>query len=659
MRCALFTLFIVLLAGFAQAEPIQDSSLSELEQRLDDIDTRLDQLARNTLRSGVGSIGHRSGDHQQPNALEWVQIDLKQAEPIDQIVLVPSIWRDTKSGFDADNFPVAFKIVAGIRPDTEGTVIASFSASDQLLPRIAPLIIPCATTASWVRLEATQLSPRAFDGDYSLDLAEILIFNGQENLALNQPVTTSSHNLDKRPGRAPRGLVDGFVPYLMDAAQGTQSLAFFKHYDSTIQPILKIDLGTLRTVTGVHLHSIDISDTIPQRFPSDFAMPRHLLIEGASQPDYSDAQVLIDHRIRSVFDTGPILMLTSPEIECRYLRLTALEPYIDTTYSGTPDSEILHGRIGFAEIEILSDGKNVAQGHLFSADLQLAPNRPLSALTDGRNLYGNILSPREWLNQLAERHELETERPLVAAELKRRYARQKSTVRIMRWLFALVAAGIIIAVLIERNIRQRAIYRTRQHIAADLHDELGANLHAIGMLGDLVEKAQSTPERLKKLLQRMREITDRTGRAARFCANMLEDEQRYVDVADNMRRTADRLTADLEHELSFEGESLLAQLSARKRIDLFLFYKECLTNIIRHSGATRVSTRFTINPKQLELIITDNGSGLNGDIPPSLKRRARLLGGQVATSHQPPSGTQIILQLRFKRRLRPSPISES
>ena len=60
----------------------------------------------------------------------------------------------------------------------------------------------------------------------------------------------------------------------------------------------------------------------------------------------------------------------------------------------------------------------------------------------------------------------------------------------MRWLFALDAAGIIIAVLIERNIRQRAIYHTRQHIAADLHDELGANLHAIGMLGDLMEKAR-------------------------------------------------------------------------------------------------------------------------------------------------------------------------
>jgi len=153
----------------------------------------------------------------------------------------------------------------------------------------------------------------------------------------------------------------------------------------------------------------------------------------------------------------------------------------------------------------------------------------------------------------------------------------------------------------------------------------------------------------------MREITDRTGRAARYCVNMLEDKQRFVDLAENMRRTAARMTADLDHELTFEGESLLTQLSARKRIDLFLFYKECLTNIIRHSSATHVTTHLTIHSKHLELIITDNGSGLNGDIPSSLKRRARILGGHVSTSSHQPSGTQIQLRLRFRRRLRSAP----
>ena len=69
----------------------------------------------------------------------------------------------------------------------------------------------------------------------------------------------------------------------------------------------------------------------------------------------------------------------------------------------------------------------------------------------------------------------------------------------------------------------------------------------------------------------------------------------------------------------------------------------------RHSGATEVSTKLSANSKQLKLIITDNGHGLNGEVPASLKRRARLLGGQVVSEKAEPEGTRIILKLNIRR----------
>lgn len=113
-------------------------STDELQQALATIDSELDSLARFSPRSGTGSIGYRSPHHSEANQLEWVQVNLPQASPIDQIVLVPAIWRDTETGFEADGFPVDFRIVAGTAADSTGTVIASFSEKDQLLPRIAP-----------------------------------------------------------------------------------------------------------------------------------------------------------------------------------------------------------------------------------------------------------------------------------------------------------------------------------------------------------------------------------------------------------------------------------------------------------------------------------------------------------------------------------------
>ena len=107
---------LLLLAGLppasgsavAQDTPALDldkASLSQLEARASAIDTELDELAHYSLRSGVGSIGYRSDVHLEAEHTEWVQIQLEADTPIDQIVLVPSIWRDTKAGFKADGFP--------------------------------------------------------------------------------------------------------------------------------------------------------------------------------------------------------------------------------------------------------------------------------------------------------------------------------------------------------------------------------------------------------------------------------------------------------------------------------------------------------------------------------------------------------------------------
>lgn len=63
--------------------------------------------------------------------------------------------------------------------------------------------------------EATILFPRIFDGDFDLQLAEIMVFRGQENIALHRPVLTPSVEENESKARRPQCLVDGFTPYLM------------------------------------------------------------------------------------------------------------------------------------------------------------------------------------------------------------------------------------------------------------------------------------------------------------------------------------------------------------------------------------------------------------------------------------------------------------
>ena len=179
-------------------------------------------------------------------------------------------------------------------------------------------------------------------------------------------------------------------------------------------------------------------------------------------------------------------MRNFPETHCRYVLITALE---DPTITSPKFPKKKISRIGFAEIEIFANHQNKALGRPVTADPDLhALDLTLQRITDGNNLYGEILPIRNWMDQLARRHDLEVERPQVAAELSRRYAQQKTTLKWSIWIIALLIGSGVILVLIEQILRQRAVFRTRERIAANLHDELGANLHAIGLLGDTAKK---------------------------------------------------------------------------------------------------------------------------------------------------------------------------
>ncbi len=634
--------------GFSGVELLGNGSVPDFEGRLEKIDRRLDDLARFSLQSGVGSIGYWSRPVEVADQPEWVEIDFEKEEAIDQVVLVPAIWRDTREGLKADAFPLEFRLIIINSENPEGREIASFGPEDGILPRIAPLIVPLpeGTTASKIRLEVTVMSPRIWDGRYVVQIAEILVFSGEENVALGQPVSTSSPQSSNSNSHSPQAAVDGFVPFLMDAASGEKSLAAVGNLEGVEPAVIEIDLKTPQVLSWLHLHRTDLSDSVPQAVPTDFGVPKRLLIEGATSPDFSDAVVLVDYRKHAVHDAGPIIMRRFPEARCRYVRFTAVEPY-----QGDSSGEMA-SQLGFAEIEIFdSEGKNVAKGSAVKTNYEMVNAERISgALTDGLNFHGEVLSIREWMNQLAERHELEQERPELVAELGRRYERQKDNLRNLGWLIALLMVSAVTVILVYRILQMRQIARIRERLAADLHDELGANLHTIGLLSDMADDERNSSSELSEMHRRIRSETVRSGVAVRHCADMLEAGELYNDLVGDMKRSAKRILAKHNHQFSHEGEANLLKLTPRQRSDLFLFYKECLVNASRHSGASEFRTELNVTPGKVSLTITDNGQGLpnasEDRIPPSLQRRAKLLGAKVSVESSSETGTKVNLKLK-------------
>jgi signal transduction histidine kinase len=624
-------------------EELKNQSTAQIEARLAEIDTELAQLPQFTPRSGAGNIGWISTPARDPSHSEWVEVELPTNSLIDQIILVPILWNDADTGPQADGLPAEFEVIAGNEGDTEGTVLARFSPEDQFLPRVAPMIIRFPSMqASWVKVRATQLSACARNGKYVFSLAEVMVFDGAQNVAQQQPVRTSSVVARGLiPSIYKDSLTDGFTPFLMNTP-GVQSNPFLARFPEDVPFSFIIDLGASYPIDAIRFHSVDVGEHFPNIYQLNYGIPQHLLIEGAEQADFSDAQQLLEYQPKSIYDAGPIIARNVPQSICRYIRLTVPLPYKELEVSASKRCVV-----GMAELEVISQGKNVAQGKTIR--FPPAPQRMFmshqQSITDGHNHFGTILPVKEWMEQLTRRHDLERERPLIAAELNQRYERQQVNLHRMIWVAALLTVCIVGSILIGRVLRQRAVLELRERITADLHDELSANLHGIGLLSDMAKDKITEQNTLNDILDRIRQLTERSGHAARHCGNLLEAQNLCDDLLEEMRRTSARLLADTNHEIHIKGEDAIARLSPHQRIGLFLFYKECLTNTIRHSNATQITTRLEADGKGLQMIISDQGQGTT-EIPPSLQRRAKLLRATLQVEVPPAGGTQITLRLR-------------
>jgi signal transduction histidine kinase len=87
-------------------------------------------------------------------------------------------------------------------------------------------------------------------------------------------------------------------------------------------------------------------------------------------------------------------------------------------------------------------------------------------------------------------------------------------------------------------------------------------------------------------------------------------------------------------------------------IAVYRIFQEALTNVMRHSKATRVDVKIGRNNNHLEFEILDNGVGFELKENKSktfgvlgMKERAIILGGDFKVENIKPSGTKIIVNI--------------
>jgi signal transduction histidine kinase len=203
-----------------------------------------------------------------------------------------------------------------------------------------------------------------------------------------------------------------------------------------------------------------------------------------------------------------------------------------------------------------------------------------------------------------------------------------------------------------RLLEQQAVLdKERARIAKDLHDDLGASMTQMTLVLELALQRRPEPDAVIGTVQ--------DGLiAAREAIKSLDAAVWAVNPANN---TLPELIAyigqfgmefmqqaGIRCELDLPDHPPERPVSAELRHSLFLIVKEALNNIVRHAQASEVRLQISITPAALDLLIADNGRGIEREPDDALadglrnmRQRAKELDAQFHIESAPGAGTKI------------------
>jgi len=151
----------------------------------------------------------------------------------------------------------------------------------------------------------------------------------------------------------------------------------------------------------------------------------------------------------------------------------------------------------------------------------------------------------------------------------------------------------------------------RRRIARGLHDSLGQYLVALKMNLDRMQA--SAPEQ-EQLVSESSDIVNRCLAETRTVSHLLHppllDESGLVSA---VRLYVDEFSRRSGIAADFQASPERMRLPSETEIALFRAIQEGLTNVHRHSGASSVEIRLTLDEKRVRLEIRDNGKGIPQD----------------------------------------------
>lgn len=197
----------------------------------------------------------------------------------------------------------------------------------------------------------------------------------------------------------------------------------------------------------------------------------------------------------------------------------------------------------------------------------------------------------------------------------------------------------------NRAKRQLELEKVRNHIARDLHDDIGSTLSSINIMSQLAMNGD-TKENLNKIAWHSSQMMENMSDIV-WSINPKNDTLEQVVL--KMKEFAFEILEPKEimHTFHLDNKLVQLKLDVEKRKNLFLIFKEAINNVAKYSEGSMVSISFFVKQHKIQLSIKDNGKGFNealakqGNGLINMKERASSMGGHLSLVSQHGKGTEI------------------
>ncbi len=211
-------------------------------------------------------------------------------------------------------------------------------------------------------------------------------------------------------------------------------------------------------------------------------------------------------------------------------------------------------------------------------------------------------------------------------------------------LMSLLFTGIVVALIRYRYqqkwLRQKALEKLRVSISSDLHDDVGSLLSGVAMQSqvmsfDVDEKHKTSMLELsamsREAMERMRDTV--------WAIDARKDK--YENLIDRMRDFAEKTLErkNITHEFITKDIDGKKFINPEVRQNIYLIFKEAITNVVKHSDGTHVRIELSHDVKGVQLVVHDNGTlhatnNSDGSGISNMEMRARKIGGTCEVRYE-------------------------